>query len=66
MNNGVSKKVCVLTGCCSGVAGLATGAEDTLPFAFILGGMFIAYLIERIIEKRIDHGKKEIKTENSE
>lgn len=43
--NGVSKKLCITTTCISGVLGLAANAEDKLPFAFIICGMFIVYQI---------------------
>ncbi len=57
--NSVSKKVCVLTSCCSGVVGLAANAENKLPFALIVLGMFVVYLIERMFEDWINHGKTE-------
>ena len=59
MNNGVSKKLCVLTSCISGVVGLAANSENKLPYALIVAGMFLAYLIARIINEWSNNDKEE-------
>ncbi len=43
--NGVSKKLHITGLCISGVLGLAANADDKLPFALIVAGMFVMYLI---------------------
>ena len=43
--NGVSKKLHITGLCISGVLGLAANAENKLPFALIIAGMFALYLI---------------------
>ena len=43
--NGVSKKLHITGICMSGVLGLAAKAENQLPFALIIAGMFAMYLI---------------------
>lgn len=58
MDNGVSKKLCVVTTCISGIVGLAANAENKLPYALIVAGMFIAYLIARVIKDWKKDAKK--------
>ena len=59
MNDGVSKKICVVTNCISGVVGLAANAEEKLPYAGIVAFMLVAYLIARVIKDWKNNGKKE-------
>ncbi len=49
MSEGVSKKVNITTVCISGVLGLAANAPDKLPYAIIVGSMFLLYLIAQVI-----------------
>ena len=41
--NGVSKKFSVFMSCISGVLGLAANAENKLPYAYLVVGMFAVY-----------------------
>ena len=42
-DNGVSKKYSIFTNCLAGILGFATNADDKLPFAYIILGMFLVY-----------------------
>lgn len=42
-DNGISKKASITMSCITGVLGLAANAEDKLPFAYIVLGMFVIY-----------------------
>lgn len=44
-DNGVSKKHSVFMSCVTGLLGLAANADDKLPFAYIILGMFIMYQV---------------------
>ena len=57
MNNGVSKKVCVISSCISGVLGLAANAPDKLPYAIIVGIMFVAFLVSQVFLDWSNNGK---------
>lgn len=57
MNNGVSKKLCITAAGIAVVTQLATGAEDKLPYAIIIGCMCIAY---KLVQGYIDSKSKEL------
>ncbi len=44
-NIGVSKKFSVFMSCISGILGLAANAEDKLPYAYMIVGMFVVYQV---------------------
>ena len=44
-DQGMSKKASIMSSCVSGVLGMATKADDPLPFAIIIASMFVLYLI---------------------
>ncbi len=47
--NGVSKKLCVITNCISGVLGLAANAENKLPYAIVVGSVVVFYMICQVL-----------------